>query len=185
MKRCALERALERRSDLSWESPELKHLDQMYSSLDETEGLYWAYERAGVVDRVASDAQIEWFMHNPPEDSRAWTRAMLLRVASPEVVDDVGWDFIRFRFRDGYWHTFHRLELADPAGFTRAQAAPAFGRSARLDDLLDALESLGRPQPEEPQEITNARQSDSAARVGSLKLNSTAARRTPCDFVID
>jgi hypothetical protein len=68
LKRCALERALERRSDLDWDSPEIKHLDQMYSSLDEAEGLYWAYERNGAVERVATDAQIEWFARNPPED---------------------------------------------------------------------------------------------------------------------
>jgi hypothetical protein len=89
---------------------------------------------------------------------------MLLRVASPEVVDDVGWDFIRFRFKDGYWHTFHRLELADPLGFTRAQAEPAFGRTARLDELLDALESLGGREPDEPQAITIAKPSDSALK---------------------
>jgi hypothetical protein len=87
---------------------------------------------------------------------------MLLRVANPEVVDEVGWDFIRFRFKDGYWHTFHRLELADPTGFTRAQAAPAFGQSARLDELLDALAALSRPQLHEPHEIDSTRKSESA-----------------------
>ena len=38
-----IERSLEQRSDLEWESPELKYLDLLYSSLDPAEGLYWAY----------------------------------------------------------------------------------------------------------------------------------------------
>ena len=160
LKRCALERAMERRPDLGWTSPEIKHLDQMYSSLDLTQGLFWAYERQGLVERVATDAQIDWFVHNPPQDTRAWTRATLLRVANPEVVDDVGWDFVRFRFKDGYWHTSHRLELASPADFNRAQAETAFAQSLRLDELLDELEALGRSQRGEPREIRFARKAD-------------------------
>jgi proteasome accessory factor A len=148
LKRSLLERALERRPELTWESPQIKHLDQMYSSLDAGEGLYWAYERQGAVERVATPAQIEWFTTHPPEDTRAWTRAMLLRAADPQVVDDVGWDFIRFRFRDGYWHTYHRLELAHPAAFTRAQAEPAFAENQRLDALLDTLELLPHTERE-------------------------------------
>jgi Pup amidohydrolase len=160
LKRCALERALGRRPGLGWGSPELKHLDQMYSSLDTTQGLFWAFEREGMVERVATDAQIDWFVHNPPQDTRAWTRAMLLRVANPEVVDDVGWDFVRFRFKDGYWHTHHRLELASPADLNRAQAETAFAQSARLDELLDELEALGRSQRGEPREIRFVRKAD-------------------------
>jgi Pup amidohydrolase len=157
LKHCALERALQRRKDLDWASPEIKCLDQMYSSLDESEGLYWAYERKDAVDRVASDAQIDWFTHNPPEDSRAWTRAMLLRVASPEIIDEVSWDFMRFRFRDGYWHTCRRLELADPLGFTRALAAPAFDHADRLDDLLDALTLADFAPPDGTREVGYAK----------------------------
>jgi proteasome accessory factor A len=171
LKRCALERTFERRNGLDWNSPEIKYLDQMYSSLDEAEGLYWAYERKGAVERVATDAQIDWFARNPPEDTRAWTRAMLLRVANPEVVDNVDWDFIRFRFRDGYWHSFHRLELADPCGYTRAQTGPAFEQSTRLDELLDALASLGRPQLDEPRKIDYARQSELAKPGGHHEIS--------------
>jgi proteasome accessory factor A len=171
LKRCALERALELRRGLDWNSPEIKYLDQMYSSLDEAEGLYWAYERKGAVERVATDAQIDWFARNPPEDTRAWTRAMLLRVANPEVVDNVDWDFIRFRFRDGYWHTYHRLELANPLGYTRAQTAAVFDQTTRLDELLDALTSLGHPQLHELPQIRYAGQSESARQGGHNEIS--------------
>ena len=79
-----LERAMAQRPSLGWDSPELKLLDHLYSSLDPSEGLYWIYEQAGATERIASAAQIERFIHEPPEDTRAFSRAMLLRLAEPE-----------------------------------------------------------------------------------------------------
>jgi len=143
LKRRTLERALEQRPNLDWASPQIKHLDHLYSSLDESEGLYWACERAGAVEKVVSDSEIEWFTAHAPEDTRAWGRAMLLRRVGAEGIDEVDWDFIRFRFRDRGWFTCRRLEMADPLGFTRELAEPVFKREKHIDELVDALESLG------------------------------------------
>src|SRR5262249_25124963 len=74
-----MERAMRQRPGLDWRSPEIKHLDHLYSSLDLSNGLYWAYERAGAVERLISEQEIERFVQDPPNDSRAYTRAMLLR----------------------------------------------------------------------------------------------------------
>ena len=137
-----LHRALQTRPDLTWASPEIKHLDHLYSSLDPSEGLYWAYEKLGVVERVVSDAQIEHFVHEPPEDTRAWTRAMLLRMAGPDIVHDVDWDLIKFRKPGrGYWPSYRTLHLADPLGFTRSVTEAAIEDAACLDDVLDALQA--------------------------------------------
>ena len=59
LKRRTLERALAVRSDLTWRSPEIKRLDHLYSSLDPEEGLYWACERAGLVQRLADGERIK------------------------------------------------------------------------------------------------------------------------------
>ena len=75
-----LQQAMAQRPSLRWDSPEPKLLDHLYSSLDPSEGLYWVYEKAGAIERVASAAQIERFVHEPPEDTRAFARAMLLRL---------------------------------------------------------------------------------------------------------
>jgi proteasome accessory factor A len=140
LKLYVLERAMEQRPELDWEAPQIKHLDLVYSSLDAAEGLYWAYERSGSVERVVSEEQIERFTQEPPEDTRAWTRAMLLRRASSEVAE-VDWDSIRFKIRGrNYWPTYRTLELADPLGFTRAEAEPAFLETETLSQALDALE---------------------------------------------
>ena len=140
LKLSVLQQVLDQNPELTWESPEIKHLDHLYSSLDPSEGLYWVYERGGLVERVVSDEQIERFTESPPEDTRAWTRAMLLRWAGPDAVDDVDWDSIRVKTRyERYRTIYRRLELASPLGFTKAASEKAFEEAATLDELLDLL----------------------------------------------
>lgn len=143
LKLLALTRALDRRSDLDWSSPEIKHLDHIYASLEPAEGLYWAYERSGLVHRVVTDAEIGRFVDEPPSDTRAWGRAHLLRFAGPERVDSVDWDSIRFRLDgDDRWSRQRRLEMADPLQFTEAETASIVYSGADLETVLDALEDI-------------------------------------------
>ena len=134
-----LQRALHKRSDLTWTSPEIKHLDHLYSSLDAEDGLYWAYDKLGVVEKVVAEDRIDHFVREPPEDTRAWTRAMLLRLGG-HAVDDVDWDLIKFRQTGrGYWPIVRSLHLADPLGFTRAASQRVIQKAASLGEILDAL----------------------------------------------
>ena len=57
-----LQRAMQQQPGLTWASPEIKHLDHLYGSLDPGAGLYWAYERLGAVERLVSEAEIERFI---------------------------------------------------------------------------------------------------------------------------
>lgn len=132
------------RSGLAWDAPQVKHLDHMYSSLDASEGIYWAYEQSGFVERVMTDAEVERFVEQPPDETRAWTRAMLLRCVEPQVVDEVNWDFIRFKLKDENNRTITRtLDLANPLGFTREQTERIFQEAESLGQLLDALGAPG------------------------------------------
>jgi proteasome accessory factor A len=141
LKLSILQQVLDERPDLTWDSPEIKHLDHLYSSLDPSEGLYWAYDN-GFIERVASDEEVERFTIGPPEDTRAWTRAMLLRWAGPDDVDDVDWDAIRFKTGYERYRTLYRkLELANPLAFTKRAAEGAFENATNLDELLDGLVS--------------------------------------------
>jgi Pup amidohydrolase len=137
-----LRRAMEQNPDLSWDSPQIRHLDQLYSSLDPHEGLYWAYERAGFTEQMVSDARIERFVHEPPVDTRAWMRTMLLRLADQDQIVHVDWDSIRFRFeRAGYYlPTYRTVELNDPLSFKQSECEPLLRGTPRLDEVLDALE---------------------------------------------
>ena len=136
-----LQRVLLKRSDLTWASPEIKHLDHLYGSLDEENGLYWAYEKLGVTEQVVPAARIEHFVHEPPEDTRAWTRAMMLRMGG-QAVHDVDWDRIKFRQTGRrYWPVVRTLHLANPLEFTRAATENAIRKATSLDEILDELEA--------------------------------------------
>ena len=142
LKLSILDRAVEQRSGLDYASPELKHLDHLYSSLSLEEGLYWAYERAGVLEKVACDDEINRFLHHPPEDTRAWTRAMLLRAAGTDRIDAVDWDSIRIRKpRMGIWSPKRTVELANPLAFSKGDTATLFEGAQTLDEILDRFET--------------------------------------------
>ncbi len=149
LKRALLERAIAAHG-LDWRSDEVKHLDHVYSSLDREEGLYWACERAGSIERVAGEREIAHFTHRPPADTRAWSRAHLLRAAGRDRVDDVDWNFIRFRLPDGAgWPEHRTLSMPDPLGFGRAEAESAFRGGRGLGAILAALDRRRAEQPSE------------------------------------
>ena len=157
MKLMILQRTMRQRPSLTWDSPEIRHLDQVYASLD-PDGLYWAYERSGFAERLLDEDRIRHFCSEPPSDTRAWTRAMLLRAAPPEWVDSVDWDSISFRVRDGssYWPARRSIDMANPLGMTEAEMAPLFAAGSRFQDLLEALETGGAiPEAEQRHPAVN------------------------------
>jgi len=142
LKRSLIARALERHH-LAWTSPQAKHLDLLYSSLDPEEGLHWCCERDGIIERIIPEARIRHFEEEPPADTRAWLRAQILRLADPDDVVDVDWDEIRFRFRrDGSWwssvyYTFH---MGDPLRFTRRECEPVLRAARTIEEALRSLD---------------------------------------------
>ncbi len=135
-----VEEVLSQRADLTWHAPQLKHLDHIYSSLDAESGLYWSYEAAGLVERVVEDKRIEQLVSEPPDDTRAWTRAKLLRLTEPERVHHLDWDLMSFKGTNGSgWPLYRTLRLPDPLGLNRNDTERLFVPGATLDDVLDGL----------------------------------------------
>lgn len=141
LKRDLIEHALGDRTELSWSSPEVKHLDLIYSSLDEDEGLYWACERQGLVEQIVTHAEIQHFTRRPPADTRAWTRAWLLKALERERVEDIDWDHVTFS-APGNSHGQDRrtFRMNDPLGFTRAYLEERLDRPAQaaVEERLDS-----------------------------------------------
>jgi proteasome accessory factor A len=135
-----LQRAMQRHPELTWDSPAIRHLDQIYGSLDPTEGLYWAFEASGAVEQIVPAADIEHFVQNPPRDTRAWARALLLRMAGPDGVAAVDWDWITFRSAGpGYRHVYRTLDLTDPLAFGKAEVERVVSPGASLPEMLELL----------------------------------------------
>ena len=140
LKKQFLDRAVELCPDLDWRSDELKHLDHMYASLNPAEGLYWDAERRGEVDRIIDEDRVRFFLENPPEDTRAWTRAMLLRQGS-EAVTRMDWDSIEFRIQgEDNWPHYKKVMLANPLESGLAGPEAGLLRNPRsLEETLDAM----------------------------------------------
>ena len=147
LKLTLLQRAMEEREELNWKSPAIKHLDHIFSSLDATDGLYWCYERAGLIERLATDEKIHGLLNNPPEDTRAWTRAMVLREAGADKVVDVDWDTIRIRAGNAGTYSTRTVDLPSPIAFTRSSTEELFRQAGSLEEILNALAALGRHRP--------------------------------------
>ncbi len=149
----AIRRAMELRRGLRWDSAEVKRLDLAYGSLDPEEGLYWAFESAGLVDRVVPEERIDRLTLEPPDDTRAWARASLLRLAGEDEfeVEEVAWDRLEFRSGWGFDARTRTVRMDDPLGFTREALSPALDGCGCLSEALDAMgitiERPGAPDP--------------------------------------
>jgi Pup amidohydrolase len=127
------------RKGLTWASPELKVLDLRYASLDPDEGMFWMMAAAGHVEAMPAPERVERFVCEPPDDTRAYLRAHVLRRFG-EHVADMDWAWIRFRMQaDRYWWAESELVLPDPTAFGRAEAEPLLGRCSSLAELIAAV----------------------------------------------
>jgi proteasome accessory factor A len=139
LKQAVIERAFRLRPELEWTDAEAKQLDLVYSDLDPQRGLFWSYAN-DLMEAVVSESEIERFTVEPPSGTRAWGRAMLLRRAGLDLVEDVDWDYIKFRMTNGYWSSVRRVDMANPLEFTRSALEPLLDRSAGLEEILGELE---------------------------------------------
>jgi hypothetical protein len=139
---------LARRSDLTWQSPAVKQLDQLYASIDDGDGPFWALERTGQVDCLVSEQAIERAISEPPHDTRAWTRAQLLRLAGAppqggpyEGVERINWDRIHVRSTPPYSRYARTRVVRLPVPFlaTRAHNEHVFTADASLESVVTAL----------------------------------------------
>ena len=143
LKQSFLARAMEHRPELTWTSPQVKYLDHVFSSLDPSTGLYLQAERDGLVDRVVSADQIDRFTRQPPTNTRAWTRSMVLRAAGDRV-EHVNWDEVRLRDARGPWFETCTIRLPDPLGFTRVWFDRLLAHSGHPDAAIDWMSEPAR-----------------------------------------
>lgn len=141
LKRHILTRALDRDPGLAWAGRKL--LDHIYSSLDVDEGLYWAYERSGLVERYVDDDRIEHFVEHPPTDTRAYARAHLLRQLDPATIQSVDWDRMSIRYNDGsYWPVTRTIAMDNPLAFNQRDTEALFEDGAATSSLVERLNAL-------------------------------------------
>lgn len=142
MKRNLLEAVLRTHPDCGWQSPEIVHMDQIYSSVDPSDSLFYALVAAGVVEPVSASQDIDRCLTAPPASTRAWLRTMLLRAVGPARVLSVDWDEIRYSPEDPRMAPV-RIEMADPLGGATAELESNFAEARDLADLVARLSACG------------------------------------------
>lgn len=163
LKRAILEDVMLESPNLNWESPEVKHLDLVYGSLNPVDGLYLALEAAGAVDLLVDAAQIERAVTTPPSRTRAYTRGHLLRLFGRDSITFVDWDRIGIRYPPkSYYSRTKIVQLDNPAEDTRAENGWMFNLKHPVSPqtILNHLDSLPPANPAgeirrvEPQQYT-------------------------------
>ena len=137
LKQRCLQMAIDSHQGLDWQAPAIKQLDHCYSNLDLADGLYWAYERSGVVNRIVEEKEIQHFQCAPPEDTRAWSRAQLLR-RTRDNIDLVDWDRIRYRIPGQFERPI--LRMTDPFGLGREATEDFFEEPKSIDEIVYGTE---------------------------------------------
>ena len=123
------------RKGLNWQSADMKMLDLLYHSLDPQDSLFLKMAAGGHPERMPSEKEIELCGAQPPETTRAFMRAHVLRRYG-HAVSSMNWDHICFRMPD-YWKTATLL-MPDPRMFSRGESEPILRECTSLDELVEA-----------------------------------------------
>jgi proteasome accessory factor A len=131
------------RKGLTWQSPELVYLDILFSDLDPEQGLFWQMAAAGRVDAMPDPDRLERSLAEPPDDSRAFLRAQVLRRFGDQV-HSMDWDYLRFRVRTHRrWYSEARLEMPVPFRHGRDEVETTLEQCRTVEDLVERLDAAG------------------------------------------
>jgi Pup amidohydrolase len=114
------------RDGLSWSDPKLRAIDLQYHDVRRERGLYHRLERAGKVERLTTDDEIERAVMEPPDDTRAFFRGRCI-AKFPEAIAAASWDSV---IMDTGRDALQRIPMREPLRGTRAH----------VQDLLDACD---------------------------------------------
>lgn len=115
----------QRKHDLPFSSPRLALIDLNYHDVNRERGLYYKMERAGLMDRIATDDAIDSAMVKPPGTTRARLRGEFIKAAKAKRRD----------FTVDWVH----LKLNDQAQRTVLCKDPFKAYDERVDRLIESL----------------------------------------------
>ena len=84
---------------VKWNDPWLQSLDLAYHNINPEVGLYYGLEEQGLIRRLVTEEQIEYAIHHPPANTRAYFRGMVLKRFGNQV-ESIQWDRITLKSTD-------------------------------------------------------------------------------------
>jgi proteasome accessory factor A len=122
-----------RRED--WDSSRVAMMDLQYHDLRPDRGLYFLLERQGAVERILTEDEIADAIENPPPDTRAYFRGMVLKKFREQVFG-VNWDSLSFNLGEG---PIKRILMEEPLKGTKAHVQGLLERSKTAAELVANL----------------------------------------------
>ena len=119
-------RRAEKGQELSWHDGKIKNIDGLYHDLG-PDGYYNKALRAGLVERIVTDAEIQKFRENAPEDTRAWARSQFIKHYLPHLLD-VSWEMVSFLLKKDDIFQIPVIVELEPLKGTRRQVQDMFFR---------------------------------------------------------
>jgi proteasome accessory factor A len=123
---------------LTWDDPWLQSIDLEYHNIDREVGLYYGLEAQGLMRRIVTDQQIDYAIHNPPVDTRAYFRGKSLEKFRPQI-KSVQWDHITFNLAGKRPVSVSMNQLADPKMAKKYNAL--LDQSRTVEELIERLRS--------------------------------------------
>jgi Pup amidohydrolase len=124
------------RDALEWSDPKLRAIDLQYHDVRRDKGLYHRLERAGKVERITTDDEVERAIMDPPEDTRAYFRGRCIG-KFPEAIAAASWDSI---IMDVGRDALQRIPMREPLRGTRAHVQDVIDACNDAAELVDRLQ---------------------------------------------
>jgi proteasome accessory factor A len=123
------------REGLGWDAPKLHLVDLQYADVRPDKGLYNRLVKAGRVELLLGEHEVQDAVEHPPEDTRAYFRGTCM-ARFPSEVAAASWDSVIF---DVGRESLQRVPTLEPLRGTKAHVGELLERSASAVQLVEAL----------------------------------------------
>jgi Pup amidohydrolase len=128
------------RDGLDWSHPRLQLVDLQYTDIRPDKGLYNRLVARGRIERIATEAEVEAAIEEPPEDTRAYFRGRCLRQYA-DAVAAASWDSVIFDVPGR--ESLQRVPTLEPLRGTRQHVGELLDRCRTAADLVAVLTGEG------------------------------------------
>ncbi|RAY13979.1 proteasome accessory factor PafA2 [Actinomadura craniellae] len=128
------------RDGLDWSHPRLQLVDLQYTDIRPDKGLYNRLVARGRIERLATEAQVEAAVENPPEDTRAYFRGRCLGQYADSVAA-ASWDSVIFDVPGR--ESLQRVPTLEPLRGTKQHVGALLDRCRTAAELVATLTGEG------------------------------------------
>lgn len=124
------------RDGLDWDDAKLQLIDYQYSDIRPEKGLYHRLVKAGRIQRLLTDEDVESAMTNPPTETRAYFRGRCLEKYATDIAA-ASWDSVIFDLPGR--ESLQRVPTIDPLRGTKKHVGELIDSCETAEQLVRAL----------------------------------------------